>query len=85
MVETHKPDFRLELEVAADVAFLDCNFIGWPAPQSLMRSPHTQRDEAQEQKGEAELAAEEMGATNTQHQDILTQPGVSDTTVHSAK
>ncbi|KAL8433472.1 hypothetical protein ACSSS7_003862 [Eimeria intestinalis] len=39
MVETHKPDLRLELEVAEDVVLLNCRFVGWPTPQPPLHAP----------------------------------------------
>ncbi|KAL8270941.1 hypothetical protein Esti_005153 [Eimeria stiedai] len=39
MVETHKPDLRLELEVAEDVVLLRCRFVGWPTPQPPLHAP----------------------------------------------
>ncbi|KAL8426542.1 hypothetical protein Efla_006607 [Eimeria flavescens] len=48
MAETHKPDLRLELEVSDDVVFLDCRFVGWPSPQSLLPPAGEHADDVQQ-------------------------------------
>lgn len=68
MTETHKPDLRLELDVAADVVFLACQFIGWPAPSSLLPSCVACSHAQQQRKRGMELTGEE--ATPTQEKQV---------------
>ena len=58
MTETHKPDVRLEVDVAADVVILSCKFVGWPTPQaSLIPSLHCFIDQQQyEEKATGETS-----------------------------
>ncbi|KAL8453234.1 hypothetical protein Emag_001966 [Eimeria magna] len=54
MVETHKPDLRLELEVAEDVVLLDCRF---PSLHPSMKPFEASLGAKREGEGTADLAA----------------------------
>ncbi|OEH80368.1 hypothetical protein cyc_05172 [Cyclospora cayetanensis] len=69
--ETHRPDLRLELEVAKDFAFLDCQFLDWPRHyrhHASKSSPRNSAEAAVRQSGETQKREDEKCSALTQHQ-----------------